>query len=280
MTGLRSAVSCFDRLFDKALSDRYCLSIRFEPDGLFLSVFDSAIGKYIGFESTMHTGVTGIYEHIARHDFLTRSFRKVICIIPSSKYTIVPDALFIPGSEKEYFSFAHELSADEELKTIHLSIIDSQVIYAADMAYYAIIQEFFPSAQVMPGVASFTSYILPRNRNISEPVMFMNIHHDNFDMLIMNSGKMVFCNNFNWNAPEDIVYYAIFVIDQLKINAEKAAASFSGRINTKSDIIKLMRKYIKTVDVLIYNQDVQLSYALSEIDIFNFPDLFNQRLCE
>jgi hypothetical protein len=280
MTGLRSAVSCFDRLFDKASGDKYFLSIRFQPDGLFLSVFDTEIRKYIAFESVVLAGAIEIYEYVSRHSFLTGKFQKTICIVPSSKYTIIPDALFLPGNEDEYFSFVHELSVGEELNSVKLQNEDAQLIFAADMSYFEIIREFFPTADVIPVIASFTGYLLPRFRTTTEPAMFLNIYTDNFDLLILHNGKINFCNNFNWNAPEDIVYYTIFVIEQLKINAEKVVTSLSGNISAKSDIFKLMRKYIKTVDMLTYDQEVQLSYALSEVNLYNYPDLFNPRLCE
>lgn len=280
MTGLRSAVSCFDKLFDKASGDKYFLSIRFQPDGLFYSIFDKEIRKYIGFESVILNGITEIYEFISRHAFLTGRFQKTVCIVPSNKYTIIPNALFLPGNEEEYFSFVHELSLGEELNTVQFHTEDAQLIYAADMSYFEIIREFFPSADKLPSIASFAAYLLTRYRNTAEPAMFLNIYTDNFDLLIFQNGRIIFCNNFNWNSSEDIVYYTIFVIDQLKINSEKVVTSLSGNISTKSDILKLMRKYIRTVDVLTYNQDVQLSYALSELNLYNYPDLFNPRLCE
>ncbi len=280
MTGLRSSVSYFDRIFDKALSEKYYLSIRFQPDGLFFSIYDAADQKYIGFQSVMLAGITDIYSYLSGDGLLRNSFQKKVCIVPTSKYTIVPNSLYIPERTSEYFSFVHQKPVHEEIKVSNLTTDDAKLVYSSDMAWFQLIEEFFPEATIFPGIAAHSNYCLPKYKGSRKSVMLLNLHDDNFDILLIEEGKLIFCNNFNYKSPEDIIYYAIFVIDQLKVNAEKVEIKLSGNILEKSNLIKLLRKYIRTVDVLDYHNNIQLSYALSEVEIFRYFDLFNPRLCE
>lgn len=280
MTGLRTTVSCFDRIFEKASSEKYNLSIRLQPDGLLFSVHDPINQKYIGFESVILAGAPEIYEFIGKSELLTRGFRKTVCITPASKYTIVPGALFVADKSSEYFSFVYPLENGEELNSTKLFFDEAELIYATDMAYLQIIRDYFPHSIALPGVASFVNYILPRYRNTRSSAIFLNLYSDNFDLLLLNDGRMLFCNNFKFKTAEDLVYYTIFVIDQLKVNPEKVELKLSGNIPSQSELLKLLRKYIKTVDLLNDESDVQLSYALNELDRYRFIDLLNPRLCE
>lgn len=280
MTGLRTTVSCFDRIFDKASSEKYNLSIRLQPDGLLFSVHDPSNQKYIGFESVMLAGAPEIYEFIGKSELLTREFRETVCITPASKYTIVPGALFVADKSSEYFAFVHQLENGEEITTTKLFFDEAELIYATDMAYIQIIRDYFPNSKALPGVAAFVNYILPRYRNIRSSAIFLNLYSDNFDMLLLSDGRMQFCNNFNVKTVEDLVYYTIFVIDQLKVNPEKVELKLSGNIPSQTELLKLLRKYIKTVDLLDNESEIQLSYALNELDRYRYIDILNPRLCE
>lgn len=281
MTGLRSAESHFDRLFDKALSYKYNLSIRFQPDGLFFTVYDPETNKYIGFESALLSGIPDLYRFIKEHDWLTRSFRKTLCIIPAPKYTIVPDALFIPHEAESYFSFVHELRNDEELASSHLLSADAFVIYSADIGYPEIIKDHFSQQTVIiPQVAALVEYVVPASRNETGSSMTLGLNKNDFNLLLMENGRMVYCNSFSYTNAEDLAYYVIFVIDQLKVNAEKLKVNLCGEINHKPEVMRLLRKYIKTVEILRFGNQAQMSYALNELELQKYPDLFNPRLCE
>lgn len=281
MTGLRSSESHYDRLFDKALSYKYNLSIRFEPDGLFFTVYDTDSNKYIGYESALLSGITELFRFIKDHDWLTHTFNKTLCIIPSVKYTIVPGALFIPQEAENYFKFVHNLHTDEVLVTSHLASTDAYIIYSTEIGYPEIIKDHFPvNSSVIPQVASLIEYIVPVLRNQTGALLTLGLGENDFNLLLVENGKMIYCNSFPYSNAEDLVYYVIFVIDQLKVNAEKLKVNLCGDINQKSEVIRLLRKYIRTVDLLKFENQAQLSYALGEIEMHKYPDLFNPRLCE
>lgn len=280
MTGLRTTLSCFDRIFSKASTDKYYLSVRLEPDGLFFSVYDPDLRKYIAFESVLLAGVPEIYHYLSNHEVLNSSFRNSLCIVPSRKYTLMPEALFIPQRAEEYFNFVHTIEPGEELRNTTLLADDVRLIYASNMAWFQIIKDHFKQAIVLPQVAAFIDYIVPRFRNTTLSAMFINLYDGYFDLLILDGGKLQFCNNFTYKTVEDLVYYTIFVIDQLKINVEKVELKLTGNISPRQEELKLFRKYVKKVNVFEPANDVAVSYALNGVNLSGYTDLFNPRLCE
>lgn len=280
MAGFRSAVSCFDRLFDKASSNKYYLSIRFQPDGLVYTIFDPESRKYIGFESAVLAGASEIYTFIKKHDLLNCRFEKSIVIIPSTHYTLIPEVLFSEQEKKSFFNFVHEEKAGDELDSYKLKGFDANVVYSSEISWFEIVNDLLHPPLIIPTVATLLELVIPRYRNSNGIKMFLDLHSSDFDIVILDEGKLVYCNNFSWSAPQDLAYYTIFVIDQLKIHPEKVNTFMSGNITSDSNIVKLLKKYIKHVDLLIFDQTLQLSYAISEVKTYNYPDLFNPRLCE
>ncbi len=280
MTGLSKSISCFDRIFDKALCDKYNLSIRMQPDGLFYSVYDPVEGKYIGFEAVVLAGVSEIYNYISGHPFLNKLFNKKISLFPAYKFTLIPTPLFIEGKENEYIDFAHLITPNEVVGAINLNSANAKMIYAADHSWIQIIEDHFNESIRYPMTAAFIDLVLLKYRTSRTSGMFINIYEQNFDLLLIENGKLKYCNNFNYKSDEDLIYYTIFVVDQLNVNAEKIDVKLMGSINEKSGMLKLLRKYIRNVELLNLGEDTRLSYAMADIAIHNYPDLFNSRLCE
>lgn len=280
MAGLSKSFSCFDRIFNEAFSEKYYLSIRINPDGLFYSVYDPSESKYIGFESVILAGAAEIYNYITEHSLLKRKFQHKACIFPVSKYTLLPKHLIINGKEEDYFNFAHHKNQDEVIGSHNLMSDDITMIFALDIKWSHLINDHFEEAMKYPSPAAFIDTLIPKYRTARTSGLFIDIHEDHFDLLIMENGKLRYCNNFNYKSPEDLVYYTIFVIDQLGVDIEKTELKLSGSVNEKSAIFRLLRKYIRSVELINFEDEVRLSYALSDIPLYSYPELFNSRLCE
>lgn len=279
MTGQRTTVSCFDRIFDKFYTEKYCLSIRLQSDGLFYSVYDPDQEKFIGFESVLLEDTTRILQYIEKHQILKNKFAKTLCIIPSAKYTIIPEELYLPDKALEYFQFVHTINENEELRIADVITDKAKLIYTVPTAFSDLVNEYFTSAALLPQIGAIANYIQPRFRNM-QPSIVINLNVDNFDLIVVDAGKLKFCNNFKYLSLEDLTYYTIFVIDQLKLSADTLELRLAGNMTYRIEILKLLRKYIRKVDVINVDNAVRLSYALSEIDIAAYLDLFNPRLCE
>lgn len=280
MTSLRSGISYFDRNFSQSNTANYCLSIRLEPDGLLFSVYDTINQQYIAFETTLHGGIAELYSFIADHKWLKDDFSKVTVIFPGSIYTIIPNVLYNPSNEEEYFSFSHQLPSGYLISSTILTQTDARIIYATNSAWLQIINDFFPTSIRLPQSACFINFILPRFRNSTNTTLFLNLYNEDFDLLVLEQGKLKLCNNYVYKSAEDVAYYTLFVMDQLSLNPETIVLNLSGKVDGKSPLLRLLRKYIRFVNILNYNEGLKLSYALSEVNPHMFTDILNPMLCE
>jgi hypothetical protein len=281
MMSLHSGFSSIDKIFNKAQTAKYYMSIRLETDGLFISVYDPDSQKYVAIESSLHATSSELYNYISKHEWIRNRFSKIIVILPSKHYTIVPDALYKVDNVADYYSFVHELKAGYEIRTVDISEINAKLVYAVDSNYIDISKEFFSVSFIIPQPGAFLLYVLPRFKNTRSSMIFMNLHNDNFDLLVLEDGKMMrFFNNFMSKADEDIVYYLLFVIDQLALNPESVKVVLSGVTEDKSSLIRLLKKYIRFVEIIQHDSNLDSSYILNEVDKHKYLDILNPMLCE
>ncbi|NMD03926.1 MAG: DUF3822 family protein, partial [Bacteroidales bacterium] len=98
----------FDETLDINATHNYELSLQLSPDGVAFSILDTIRSKYILLRSFDPDGNRyftddNIRDIIARDDFLTKEYKKVNIVMPSQKFTLVPEPLFDPGKNDEYF---------------------------------------------------------------------------------------------------------------------------------------------------------------------------------
>ncbi len=55
------------------------------------------------------------------------------------------------------------------------------------------------------------------------------------------------CNSFEFNSPEDFVYYILFCLEQLKMNPETIDLFVSGTIEKEDPNYSILFKYVRNV---------------------------------
>jgi hypothetical protein len=123
-----------------------------------------------------------------------------------------------------------------------------------------------------------STWIRYKNQLGSDRV-FLNIRDQQFDMMVMNSRHLRFCNSFPFSAPEDLLYYVIFVMEQLGLNPEETTASLMGQVERNSLVYDALFKYIRDINFVDRNDAFSYSYAFNEIPGHYFSTLLNFPVC-
>jgi len=57
-------------------------------------------------------------------------------------------------------------------------------------------------------------------------------------------------NSYEYQTPEDFIYYVLFVMEQLKMDPREQLIQLAGKIDEHSDLYKTVYKFIRNVHVL------------------------------
>ena len=74
------------------------------------------------------------------------------------------------------------------------------------------------------------------------------------DAIDFVKNKLMFYNRFDFNTKEDIIYYLLFTIDQLKLNPEEIPLVITGNISEDDDNYKIIYEYIRNVST--FNSEI------------------------
>src|SRR5690606_5493850 len=77
--------------------------------------------------------------------------------------------------------------------------------------------------------------LLMIEKNAAELKMYVHVDYKNFEIIVIENGKLLLYNTFEFNTKEDFIYYILFTAEQLKLNPETLHLIFIGNIN-KEDV--------------------------------------------
>ncbi len=283
-----------DRLFDQALTTQYSLSIRIDPDGLSFSVYSHQVSRFIVLESMILQNTTAFSSgesakalfvdrldgFFNQHPWILKPFRHTCLFINSLNYTLVPHALYDPLQKETYLEFVHRHVDSEIILDHFLNSAEAWVVYSVHKNLNELLNRHFSQAKFLHHAGTMVETILPRYRHseLRNPV-FVNIRTGSFDIIVIKEGKLLYCNSFEWRTNEDLVYYLIFVLDQLALNPENVPVVLSGEIDPESLLYELIQRYIRHVDLIKNPESPLPGISIPNSFGHKFYDLLNPVLC-
>ncbi|MBW6492040.1 MAG: DUF3822 family protein [Lentimicrobium sp.] len=288
-------VSSYDRLFDQAHTRQYNLSIRLNPDGLSFSVYSIPHKKYIALESfrfpetfQMHGGALAIsvyLDQIAKtideKSWLLSEFKNRIVIYNTKIYTLIPEPLFNAHKIITYLGFVHKIGDGDTVLTSKFQTPDSRIVFGINSTIYKEINSWFNNPALIHHAGALIESVLPafKHSDTGNPV-FLNITNKLIDIIVLRNNNLNFVNSFEWRASTDIVYFLLFVLDQLSMNPGKVNVYLSGEIDENDENHQLLSKYIRNLEFLSHNEPHTRGYALELIASHKYYELLNPALCE
>jgi hypothetical protein len=118
------------------------------------------------------------------------------------------------------------------------------------------------------------SKLLVASKNKEDKKMFVHINKGHFEIIVVQNQKLLLFNSFDYNTPEDFIYYVLFTAEQLNLNPENFLLELIGNITLESDYFKIAFQYIRNVS-LIDVEDLRWNNYFSEAENRNHFILFN-----
>lgn len=79
---------------------------------------------------------------------------------------------------------------------------------------------------------------------------YIYVNHSSFDIVVIEQQKLVYYNSFEFTSKEDFIYYTLFTLEQLKMDADSVQVILLGNINEHSELYKIAFKYIRNLSFL------------------------------
>jgi len=274
----------FDETLDINSTENYELSIEVSSDALSFCLLDSIRNKFVlirsyGAEDNKSFNADKLDDLLHNDDFLTKRYKKVHCVLPSSKFTLVPAPLYDPGKKDEYFTFNHILEEDKVILADRTINPDAFIVFSVSKSLSELLKKFYPSAHLHHNIKILLDYTSSSRKSLNGNYIHVHVERDFFNLIIYNNNILRFCNSFAYRNISDILYYVLNAFRNLDIKQEETLY-FSGLTEKYDDLSSSFSLYIRNIKFAEPSGNFTFSYVFNDMELHRFINLFTALNCE
>ena len=276
-----------DKSLDKSNSEDYHLLIQVGLDNLSITVFDLKRNKFVALQNRSFQDILDYSETVkilntvfASDDLFQLKYSSVKAAIINKTSTLVPGPLFEQEKAKDYLEYNCTLNNPDKILTDHLKSVDSFNVYSIDHQVERTLRKSFPEIEIVHFSSPLIEGVLLQNKNKTGKKAVIHVQQTHFEILVIDSDKLLLYNSFIYQAKEDFIYYMLFICEQLDLNPEKLPVEIVGEINKQSNLYEILTKYVRNVTFGKRNDSFEYTYEFQDIPLHYYYNLFNIKLCE
>lgn len=173
---------------------------------------------------------------------------EVVVVHQNTLFSLVPKELFNEASLASYLKLNVSLFDNDY---IAFDDIDTHGIVVVYVPFTNINNYFFDlfgefTYQHSSGV--FINNILKEVPNSSSK-MHVYLYEKQMDILVRENNSLRLFNSFQHSCPEDLIYYILFIAEQLQLDPEVFPLEFYGKISEEDSYYKIAYTYIRNVSI-------------------------------
>ncbi len=215
------------------------------------------------------------FGQLRKIDLTWLSYKQVDIAIASNKVTAAPAGFFNDGNEFNIMKVAHDLSSGDDILTeaiFDLGPATAIVIPAYIKQYCA---SLFPSATLHSAPAVFVKGVLHNHSGIIARQVFLNIHKGYFEIAIIQGSRLLYLNTFRYLTASDVLYYVIFVLEQLGFVPSEENVTLMGATSENDAINSELKLYCGSLTFVPNPPGFIYSETFADIDLHTIFTLLN-----
>jgi len=180
---------------------------------------------------------------------LKDSYDEILVIHNNNLSTFVPEPLFdehFLGSYLQYNTkvFETDFFAFDEIHTYQMN-----AVYIPYVNINNFFIDQFGGFDYKHANSILVTKLLDASKNNDDKKMIVNFNPGHFEVIVVQNQKLHLFNSFEYQTPEDFLYYLLFTAEQLNMNPENFKLQLMGAIAEEDDFYKLAFKYIRNVSL-------------------------------
>jgi len=277
----------FQEIFDESLdinsTDKYELAVQISPSNIAYCILDSMRNKYIllrsyEVEDENYYTASKIDEIMQKDDFLNCMFKKTTLVVATEKSTLVPIQLYDPAKKDEYFRLNHFYDNNTVIFANKMTTPDAYTVFEISNSVLNAVTSRYQTITPVHHLKPLLNHVFRTGKSYKDDYIHLHIEKDFFNLIILKSNDLKFCNSFNYRSINDILYYVMNVLKSFEINQE-TTIHLSGLVERYDDLSSVFSGYIRQ---LMFSQpfgNFNFSYVFNEPVLQRYINLFNLPNC-
>ncbi len=210
-----------------------------------------------------------------------QGIQKIRTFLSIQKTMLIPSALFDRENRQNFLEKQHKPEAGELASDYPVKMIDAQMAFLyPDTLETLKTSGLSAGQQWIPLDAAWLDGLYLGYKNNDEIHFHVNINDGFISVAVFKDGSLQFYNTFETTNAEEVLYFVMFVSEQLHVNPLRDSYYYSGFMKKNDEIFTLLSKYIKTLKPEerpgIYN------YSMPVVDVpgYMFFNAYCTPICE
>ncbi len=189
---------------------------------------------------------------------LTRSFSSILVIYQNELSNLVPKELFNEEQSADYLKFNSKILKSDFISHDEIAINNSVNVYVPYMNINNFIFDTFGVFEYKHSSTILIDSFLQKDIFSDAATMYLNVNLHHFELIAIKDKKLLLYNSFEFSTNADVIYYLLFTIEQLHLNAENVRLKLMGLIEKDDELFNLIYTYVRFVD--LYTPDYHYKY--------------------
>jgi len=230
------------------------LSLQVSLTGLSFCVFDTLNNvivsvKEIHFDTFRKT--TKIEELFADafrdNPELKDSYDEILVIHNNNLSTFVPEPLFDENFLGSYLQYNTKVFETDFFAFDEITNYQMNTVYIPYVNINNFFIDQFGTFNYKHANSILVTKILDASKNKDDKKMIVNFNPGHFEIIVVQNQKLLLFNSFDYQTPEDFLYYLLFTAEQLAMNPENFKLELLGTISEIDNFYQLAFKYIRNI---------------------------------
>lgn len=279
-------INLVDRSFDQDAAGPCSISLQANQSGLTYCITDQTVNNYVLFRKHRfeHVYLTGdltekTAEILDRESIFDLPFQSVKFIGYTQQTTLVPDAYFDRRKMKDYLAFNCAGEMDAELFSNHLELTGIYNVFALPEELISMVSRFFKKVEFTNQTTPFLRHITCKKNALEQVAVYVGLNAGFFDIAVTGQGKLKLYNTFQYANEQDLLYYVIFVINQMKFDPLQVSLFLSGELSSRLTYYEILKQYIPGTQYDDLSGIPSLAPGLKSLTPYRFLNLLNLQMC-
>lgn len=256
------------------------MSIRLRSGGLSFSAYDPSVSESFVYRDMEFDRskpyVAALKDCFFENEFFAWPYRRINVIFAFSRYQLVPEEVFLDSRKGKLMDFAFSSFSGHCLSNAWKEE-QAMLVFEVEEEIY----EFCSRSLVNPRFIHYLSPLLPLWKRLSRRSesrqMYAMLSGRRMDIACYAQGNLLFVNTFDYEQPDDLLYYILYVWKQTGMDPQKDRLRLSGDMTLRTHVVNALRTYLLYIDPLEMPSEAYLMGP----EVLQAPlDLIALSLCE
>ena len=232
------------------------LSLQVSLTGLSFCVFDTLNNVILSLQEvqfdTFHkaTKIEELFADAFRDNpELKDSYDEILVIHNNNLSTFVPEPLFDENFLGSYLQYNTKVFETDFFAFDEIPNYQMNAVYIPYVNINNFFIDQFGSFDYKHANSILVTKLLDVSKNNDDKKMIVNFNPGHFEIIVVQNQKLHLFNSFDYQTPEDFLYYLLFTAEQLNMNPENFKLELLGTIAEEDDFYQLAYKYIRNISL-------------------------------